>query len=161
MNPLFFRSEIGEHYSDEFERIMFFNLQQKRYSKNIASVIGTFGVPRITNQDGKIRIAIDGLPDCQTIAAFDSDGPDAALLAVMVFFRKSIEDVIVLHVAVTEECSQRGVYSDELVVPRLLAAFFENMRKVAGVQRISIAYGGDQKRPTILPLHRLESASSR
>ena len=103
MQPVFFTSVISKKHRDDFERIMFFHSQQNQFTEQITHVINTFGFPTIIESGDALRIVIAGLEDCQTLAAYDSEDDDAVLLGVIVYYRKSVEEVVVLHVAVAEE----------------------------------------------------------
>jgi hypothetical protein len=146
LQPLFFRSSIHKKHRDTLERIMFFNDQQRRFEEQLTEVITKVGFPAIVEDGDFLRIVIGILHDCQTIAVYDGNEDEANLLGILVFYRQSIQEALLLYIAVCEECSSKGEYAGEKVLMRLFYRFREDMKKLKGLEKIIFAYSEDPRK---------------
>lgn len=142
MNNLFFSSKLDSKYRHDLERILFFNQNQKDYISKISGTLEKFGFPKLIENDGIVKIEIEDLPGTQNIFARDDDKEDANLLGVLIFYRLSVKDVVVLHLAVTEEVSSKGSFYDQYIVMRMINRLKAEVRKIRGIENIKIAYNG-------------------
>lgn len=76
----------------------------------------------------------------QTLFAFADIGRDVHLIAIVVFVRINIENVLVLHIAVSEEYTIRGCNADEMLLMRLIIKLKEIATRIRGVKTINLMY---------------------
>ncbi len=152
MQPVFFSSGINVKYKSELEEILFFNKRQKEYLQDINNSIESYGLPKIIQEGNSLKIRVEHLKDVQTIYAFDSNESDAALLGLILYYRISVDEIIVLHIAIVDECTAEGSYSKEFVVLRLINKLKENAKRIKGVEKIRISYTGDFNNFTLIKI---------
>lgn len=152
MQPVYFASRIKIKYKDELEQILFFNKLQKEYLTDIAKSIESYGLPRIVQDKSYIKIELENLKDVQSIFAIDGEGDNSNLLGLILYYRLNVEEIVVLHIAVVDECSAIGEFSQEFVTLRLINKLRENANKIKGVEKIRISYSGDFKKFTIIKI---------
>ena len=119
---------------------MFFNKNQKIYNAQINNSVTRFGNPKIVEDKKKLRVIIEKIKDCQNLFVFDSGGNDSSLLGVLIYYRESLKNIVILHIAVTEECSVTGKYHGEYITFRLINRLKEDVGKIKGVETVSFAY---------------------
>jgi len=140
MNEIFFSSSIDKQNFEEIERMFFFNLQQSRHLLEINEVVENFGIPKIVVTGQDLKFTLSKLNDCQTIFALDSQSNDAAVLGLIIFYRGSLENIDIIHIAVEEDCSLRGDYAKEFVTIRLIEKLRQDAGKIKGVTSITLPY---------------------
>jgi len=140
MNPVFFSAYADFRHMKDLENLLFFNKNQKNYSKQIDKSVTRFGYPRIILDDKRIRVEIEGIEGTQNLFIFDADGDDSSLLGVLIYYRQSIEKITILHIAVVEDCSANGKYAQEFITMRLINRLKEDSAKIKGIELLSFAY---------------------
>lgn len=143
MQPIYFTSMLKKSFRTELESILFFNPNQLGYLKDINASLETFGYLKVIEEHDNLKIIIPAFSDIRYLFALDSEKDDARLIGLLIFFRENIEEIIVLHVAVIGECSSLGVYSDELVVIRLINELKKICKRIKGIKYIKLFYTGD------------------
>jgi len=136
---IIFSSKLDIRYSDELEKLLYFNPHQKNYIANITHSINLFGQPQIVFAKDNIRVILDGLPDVQTLYALDTE--NSSLIGVMIFSRIDDENLILLHIGVTEDYSSIGIHSDKLLVLMFIHRLKRIARMIRGVKMITLMYG--------------------
>ena len=136
---IIFTSKLEKRYSEELEKLLFFNPRQKDYIAHITNSINLFGLPEIEFANDNIKITIDGLPDAQTLYALDTE--NLSLIGIMIFSRIDDENLILLHIGVIEDYSSVGIYSDELLVPMFIHKLRKIAKMIKGVKMITLMYG--------------------
>lgn len=148
---MFFASVLPESYQHELETLMFFNAQQNKFVAGIVQSVETYGRPRIMADSQQLRVTVGELGIVQSLFAFDSDRPNAALIGVTLYIRECIEQLTVLHIAVQADYATTGPYADQLLAVRLL----QQVRRVAahlkGVTFIALLYGDSRLQK--IPVH--------
>ena len=134
-----FTSELNKCYCEEIEKLLFFNPGQKDYIANITHSINLFGQPQIKHSDDNIKIILDGLPDAQTLFAINED--NKMLVGVMIYSRVDVENLVLLHIGVTEAYSSTGTHSNELLVPMFIHRLRSIAKMIKGVNAITLMYG--------------------
>ena len=140
MRQITYSSKISRDLRTELEKLLFFNPLQARCSKGIDEVVDRYGFPRIVEYECFLQVAIGDLPDVQCLFALDDAPPIGNLLGVLLYYRTSAEEVIVIHIAVDKNCSAFGEFSNELVVLRMIQKLKEDLQRVRGVKKILISY---------------------
>jgi hypothetical protein len=120
---------------------MFFHPQQGEHESSINSSILSYGFPRIIQESDYLRIGIEG-KEVQTLYAFVNRGKLEDLAGVIVYTRTSEDTLVLVHMAVKPEYSYADGYKNELVLVRMLAQLRSIAKRIKGVKKLSIAYGG-------------------
>ncbi len=135
-----FTSILGHEYRDELESLMFFNPQQKKAQAGISRAIRDYGVPNIVEENGRLRISVEGLPESQTLYALDPAGEKPLLAGVMVYMRTDPENLVLLHIAVDEDYSRSGIHAEEMLVLRFMTQLREIAKRIKGIRAITLKY---------------------
>jgi len=119
---------------------MFFNPQQGIRWSGIVESIEKFGNPKLVAEGEHIRIKTETLENVQALFAFDRKDKNMRLVGVVVYFRADAETIIILHVAVEDDYSMNGPFSDEMLAMKLIAKVREIGRQIKGVKQLTIFY---------------------
>ena len=140
MNSVLFSSVLKTEYRDELEAMMFFNPQQRIVRAAIVESIGKYGIPKIVVDGEFLRINVGEFSDVQTLFALEDIGRDVHLIAIVVFVRINIENVLVLHIAVSEEYTIRGCNAEEMLFMRLIIKLKQIATRIRGVKTINLMF---------------------
>ena len=136
---ILFTSKLMDCYSDELEKLLFFNPQQKDYIINITHCINLFGQPQINSIDNNIKLTLNDLHDVQTLFALSEE--NKTLVGVMMYSRIDDGNIVLLHIGVTDQFSSKGVHSDKFLVPIFIHRLKNIAKVIKGVKKITLMYG--------------------
>ncbi len=146
MGRIYFSSVIKKNYRNSLESLLHFNENQIKYSRDIVNIIEEYGIPEIVSDLDNLRIKIGNFSEVQCIFAFDGNENYNHLIGLIIYYRITIEDIIILHVAVNWEYTVSGKYGDQMLAMRLISKVREVANRLKGIETISIAYNGDFKK---------------
>ena len=135
----FFSSIINPDQREVLERVFFFNKNQFKYYLNIEHIIESFGQPRIVKKNNRLYLILEKV-DCQTIFTMVNDN----LVGLAIYYRDSLDNIDLVHIAVDEKYSSTGKYADKLLVLQMINKLKKIALKIKGIKTITIKYG--QKR---------------
>jgi hypothetical protein len=135
-----FSSVLPVEYLEDLEALMFFNAQQPLARTEIMQSLDTYGRPGICVNGELLRVTVGALTDVQMLCALADSDDSYELAGVVLYFRTTIEDILVLHIAVTEPFSSTGPHSAALLVVRLLHAVRDLARQLKGMRTITVMY---------------------
>ncbi len=137
-----YTSMLNPEYSEELERLMFFNPGQHTVLEAIVDSLEQFGSPSVYNDNGCLRIKVEKLDGVQSLFALDGD----TLVGVLVYSRIPLERLTVLHIAVDQDYSSDGKFAHQMLVMRMLELLRNNARRIRGIESIRIMCSGNQIR---------------
>ena len=137
-----YTSTLRPEYSEELDRLMFFNPGQQAAQAAIVDSIEMFGVPRVDSDGGRLWVKVEKLDPVQTLFALDGD----RLVGVLVFTRVTLERLAVIHIAVDEDYSSRGQFAEEMLVMRIMKLLRDSARRIKGIDTIQVLIGGNRTR---------------
>lgn len=137
-----YTSTLDPEYSEQLERLMFFNPGQQTALAAIVDSLETFGSPSVYADAGRLRVKVEKLDEVQTLFALDSD----ALVGVLVYSRVLLERLTVIHIAVHQDYSSNGKFAHNMLVMRMLELLRNSARRIKGVETIRIMCSGNQTR---------------
>ena len=137
-----YTSVLKPEYSEELERLMFFNPGQQIALAAIVDSLETFGSPSVYADDGRLRVKLEKLDEVQTLFAMDGD----TLVGVLVYSRTLLERLTVIHVAVHQDYSSHGKFAQNMLVMRMLELLRNSARRIKGVETIRIMCSDNQIR---------------
>jgi len=140
MERFSFVSRVPSGLREELEKLLYFNPQQDKVISEISKVIAGYGLPEIEEQDSYLRIAIQELPGLQCLFALDNQPRDPRLAGLVLYFRKDVPTLIVLHLAVRQRYSSEGVHATERLVSQLVGKVVEVGRRLRGVESLTFSY---------------------
>jgi hypothetical protein len=143
--PLLFSSSFNAVRREELESLMFFHPQQQEHQSKINASIMSYGFPKVIEENGELRIGIEGI-EVQTLYAFIDRGTIPDLAGVMVYTRIGDDTLAVLHMAVRPEFCYSNGYKNELVLVRILAQLRAVAKRINGIRWLSILYAGKEIR---------------
>jgi hypothetical protein len=151
MTELFFSSILKDTYYGELENLLFFNVHQQAFRSGIIQSVETYGTPTILRDGDRLRIKVGELSVVQSLFALESDRPDAQLLGIVLYYRESIEQLTILHIAIQSEYAVTGSQSEQLLALRLLQKVRESAAHIKGIQSVALLYGHSRLRQ--IPVH--------
>jgi hypothetical protein len=143
MREFYFSSKLSRKYYKALEKLLFFNEKQALFIRDIEKNIEEYGVPRIVADGETLRIKTASINDVQNLFAFDREAEDADLIGLIVYFRPTLKKMIVLHIAVDENYTFDGKFSDQTLTIQLIDKVREIALKIKGIELLSISYGRD------------------
>ena len=143
--PITFTSKVAIEHRETLERLLFFNGCQERVASGIVDVIDRFGPPEIEVDGEWLRVGVSELAS-GVQSLFAVEAPTGRPLGVAVYLRADLEHVTVLHVGLSEEYCAGGERESLNLLLRLLKEIRRSSRRVKGVRRVSVAYGGPRQR---------------
>jgi hypothetical protein len=127
-------------YRDELERIVFFNREQGLVKACVLDSVHRYGIPVIVEENGCLRFRVDAFGRLQSIYAFDDASEPSQLAGVAMFVRDAPDSMVVLHLAVHEQYTSRGKWSEALAVVRLVDAIRSASERTHGIETLRILY---------------------
>jgi len=140
-NNIKFSSLLDIKYRDALEELLFFNPQQHKFISDIIDCIETFGQPLIVEDNGFLRIHVEGLPDVQYLYALECSSGDTNPIGVIIYNRIDSQNIVLMHIGVKEEYLSTGKYADKLVAITLINRLREVAKAIKGVKNILMMYG--------------------
>jgi hypothetical protein len=126
MTPLVLRSSLDASHRAALERLMYFNPRQDQAAIGIADVVDAYGTPIIVPDAAGLRVTVDRRPDAQCLFALAGTTAGPTLAGMIVFLRVSIEEMLVLHVAVAD-----GFGRDRRLSLAVVMALVRSVREAA------------------------------
>jgi hypothetical protein len=139
MTPFMFRSSLDETYRDALEGLVFFNPRQHEAESGITRGIEQYGAPSIVSDAAGIRVVVGQRNDVQCLFALAPARHSLALAGMIVYLRTSKEEIVVLHIAVSERFS-RNQRSGLQVLMALVRAVRDVAHRLRGVERLRLLY---------------------
>lgn len=134
MIDLVFQSTLPADYREALERLMFFNHRQRQAETAITRAVEFFGSPTIVSEARGVRVAVEACPDVQCLFAIERGRRSDALAGMVVYLRTSVEEVLVLHIAVADRYGRKGLE----VVAALVRAVRAAVERLRGVERMTL-----------------------
>ena len=110
-----YTSILALEYSTELEQLLFFNTSQHAAHSAIVDSIEMFGEPFVYSDGERLRVNVRKLDEVQTLFALDGD----ILAGLLLYTRVSAERLTAIHIAVHEDYSLHGKFSDKMLLVRL------------------------------------------
>jgi hypothetical protein len=117
MNSITFTSVLGRRHRQELEKLLFFNPGQHRVRAAILEAIEKYGIPKVVEEQGWLRVRLDSGREVQTLFAMSLAGLSPKLAGVMVYTRLEVETILLLHMAVARDYASRGRFGREMLAP--------------------------------------------
>jgi hypothetical protein len=116
MRECHFSSKLSRKYYEALEKLLFFNEKQAFLIRDIEKSVEEYGVPMIVADGETLRIKTGSINDVQNLFAFDSAAEDANLIGFILYYRPTLNKMIVLHIAVDENYAFDGKFSDHALL---------------------------------------------
>ena len=139
MPEFVFQSSLPASHRDALERLVFFNQRQRQAEGAIAHAIDLYGSPVIAADATGLRLVVGARDDVQCLFALTTNRRGVELAGMVVYLRVSIEEILVLHIAVADRFSRTRRSGLEVVVA-LVRAVREAARRLRGVKRLRMLY---------------------
>ena len=150
---LHFTSVLDRSHRVELEELMFQHPQQRRFRDTILDCIERFGVPRVVEQNGRLRIELAGPTEVQTLYAVMEQLLHSELVGALVFTRNEVGELLVLHIAVKDDYTAQGPRAAQMVTFALFEELCRVARCIQGVHGVRLVYTrGQTVLKTIHPL---------
>jgi hypothetical protein len=139
-----FTSKVAREHRPALERLLFFNGCQERVARGIVEVIDRYGPPEIHADGEWLRVKVAGLPEVQSLFAVETGTGEP--IGVAVYVRADLEHIMVLHLGLGEEYCAGGAHQGLNLLLRLIREIRRSSRRVKGVRRLRVLYGGQRPR---------------
>jgi hypothetical protein len=140
MSEIVFSSVLDGSYYEDLRKLLFFNPNQERVASHILEAVERYGTPKISKKGDELRVELGSSAGAQCLFVLDSHEPDARLLGVVVYTREG-STLVVVHVAVDEDYSNRGVNADQMLFVRIIAGLRDVARRIKGVDSLTVFAG--------------------
>jgi len=143
---LVFQSSLPHQYREPLERLVFFNPNQISMQAAIAHALDLYGAPAVALEPAGLTVRIQGCPHAQCLFALEPAARtvDPLLAGMLVYVRTGIEELLVLHIAVSE-VHGRTRRSGLGVAMRLIRELRAAARRLRGIRWIRLLYTGDRQ----------------
>lgn len=139
-----FQSTVRKEHRRALERLLFFNGCQNRVVHGIVAAIERYGAPEIVSDGEALRVRVGTQSGVQTLFAIDGDS--GRPIGVAVYLRVDLEHVTVLHLGISEEYCAGGPQASAKLPLRLMREVRRSSRRLKGVRRLHVLYGGPRLR---------------
>ena len=146
-----FSSVLNREHREALERLLFFNPNQAKVVDGVAFVVRRYGIPRIDEDDGRLRIRIDARLEPQTLFVL-APGSDARELVAVAVYTREDDALVVMYVAVHAAYTSGGARERTGALSRLVDELKRIGGHVRGVNRLSLYLG--RPTPTTIALRR-------
>jgi len=133
------RSSLDASYRGSLERLMYFNPRQHEAESGIEDVIDAYGTPLIVADPSGLHVVVGRRHDAQCLFALAPTTAGPTLAGMIVFLRVSIEEMLVLHVAVAETFGRNRRLSLEVVMT-LVRSVREVTQRLRGTKHLRMLY---------------------
>jgi hypothetical protein len=147
MTEMLFTSLLGPEHKPGLERLLFFNGNQSRVVEGVAFIAQSYGIPRVNVVDGRLRIALRGDVELQSLYVVDGE----ALVGVLAYTRED-DTFVVLFVAVDEQYESRGRNAGSMLLVKMLRELEGIARRVRGIAQLRVFLG--RREPTRMVVRR-------
>ena len=104
--------------------------------------IERFGEPFIVEDGECLRVNVRKLAEVQVLFAFDGD----ELAGLLVYSRISHKNLVVIHIAVSEDYSSGGKFANKALALRISQQLRRCARQIKGVATIRMIYSSNRVR---------------
>jgi len=133
------RSSLDPSLRGSLERLMYFNARQREAETGIAEVVDAYGTPMIVSDAAGLRVVVGRRHDAQCLFAVAATTAGPTLAGLIVFLRVSIEEMIVLHVAVADAFGRNRRLSLEVVMA-LVRSVRDIAQRLRGTKHLRMLY---------------------
>ena len=133
------RSSLEASYRGSLEHLMYFNPRQHEAESGIEQVIDVYGAPMIVCDDAGLHVAVARRQDAQCLFALAETTAGLTLAGMIVFLRVSIEEMLVLHVAVADTFGRSRRLSLEVVMALVRSVRHVTLR-LRGTRHLRLLY---------------------
>jgi hypothetical protein len=138
-----FHSRLSPAYHRELEELVFFNPRQRVAEAAITEAVDLYGPPAIVGDETGLRVVVGTRDDVQCLFALaPARHPTAGgleLAGIVIYLRISSEEIVVLHIGVSEAyCRSRRAGLE--VVSALVRTVRAAARRLRGVERLTMLY---------------------
>jgi hypothetical protein len=140
MSDLLLTSQLSADYHEELESLLFFNSKQAHVLAQIEQAVADFGLPKIVADNGSLRIRLAKLDEAQSLYVLQPATPRPVLVGLLVYYRRSVSEMVVIHMALDEDyLAETGQSGDEVLV-EIVRQFREQLKRIRGVETLGFCY---------------------
>jgi hypothetical protein len=141
MSQITFTSVLERRHRRELERLLFLNPGQHRVRSAIIKAVEQYGIPRVVEEQGRLRVRLDSGREVQTVFAIGHTALRSILAGVIVYTRLETQIILLMHMAVTGEYASRGCYGGQNLALQLVERLRTIARQVRGVRTVRLILG--------------------
>lgn len=145
MKTIGFISKLPKESINDLKSLLFFNPEQRKVVSGIEAAILKYGLPEIITENEYLRVKVGNLIDVQSVFAIDKYNGNEILAGVLLYFRESEENMVLLHIAVREEYTISGSKGRSYLTLYMLNEFIKDISKIKGINKLTIYYTKDKK----------------
>ncbi len=134
-----YTSKLSQEYIEQLEKLLYFNAQQRKVINGIESSIEKYGLPKISISDNTLIITLDKIDYPQSLYALNENDE---LIGLVIFFRESLENIVILHIAIAEDFSLSNTKLYSLAI-NLIEELKNKAKNIKGITTLSIYYKKD------------------
>lgn len=140
MTQFVFKSDLDASFHEDLNSLLFFNFEQRKVAEGIIASIEKYGLPKIIEINGKLKVSLEKVPEIQAIFAIDSHSGVDDLVGVMLFFREAVDCLSLIHIAVKESYTFQSSRGSSLLAVELLYKLKDIAKQLKNVDYLTIYY---------------------
>src|SRR5262249_43332258 len=130
---------LDASYQGALERLMYFNPRQREAESGIEEVVDAYGAPVVVSTPAGLHVVVGRRQDAQCLFALSQTTAGLTLAGMVVFLRVSIEEMLVLHVAVADSFGRNRRLSLEVVMA-LMRSVRDVTQRLRGMKHLRLLY---------------------
>lgn len=138
-----FKSSVSARFRTDVEQLVYFNSGQSRVLDSLIEAVEKFGTPEIETSGSTLRVVLHKLPEAQTLFAIAETGKPLGLVTYM---RPDHENLMILHVSVSEEFASGGTFARTQLLLRMLREIRRCSRRMKGIKKVELYYQAERNR---------------
>ena len=135
-----FRSNVPNRLRNNLENLFFFNSKQSDVYSKIEKALEKYGNPYIHENDGKCKIGLEKLKDCQNLILVQKFSDNEKILGIILHSRIQKEKAEIIHIAI----DNNQVSKDNEYLKIMMNEIFRIYKSIKGVKMIEITYIGKE-----------------
>ena len=146
MSDLVLTSGLSADYYEALEKLLFFNSEQSHVLVQIEQAVAEFGMPKIVNDGGWLRIRLAQLDEAQSLYILQPVTPRPVLIGLLVYYRRSVSEMVVIHMALDEDYLAETGQTGDAVLVEIFQQFRDQLKRIRGVDTLGVGYTGTRWR---------------
>ncbi|KKK76365.1 hypothetical protein LCGC14_2864390, partial [marine sediment metagenome] len=137
---ILFTSILRPDYTEELERLLFFNQNQDKVQSDLPLLIQRYGMAHIKVTGDCLRVLLDSSPQPQTLYALARSDGFERLVGVTVYLREG-DTLSLVIAAVCEDYAGTRTNGEEPLVRKMVGVLRDVARRVKGINSVTLFPG--------------------
>jgi len=140
-----FKAKVPERYSEELNRLFYFNGYQAKYAKKIIRSVELYGKPVLVSDSNLISMELESENKGQCLFMLTDEGEEALLMGTLLYSRISAETIVITHLVVNETATEADAKEFSNIVYLFIRKLVSIASKIKDVGEIILPYSEKKK----------------